>query len=92
MGPLTLLNHAINFVAPAAWLALLVPTLSRFVIKKGPVAYAFIKQIAINFVFCLATLVLGLLFFGRDGKMLTYLALVLASATCQWVLLKGWRA
>ena len=28
---------------------------------------------------------------GRDGKMLTYAALVVACATCQWVLVRGWR-
>ncbi len=92
MGPLALLNHAINFVAPAAWLALLVPSLSRFVMNKRAVAHTYRAQVAINFAICLAALVLGLVFFWRDGKMLTYLALVLSSATCQWVLLKGWRA
>ena len=92
MGPLALLNHAINFVAPAAWLALLVPLLSIFVIRKRAVAHTFKAQVAINFVVCLVALVLGLALFGRDGKMLTYLALVLVSATSQWILLKGWRA
>ena len=92
MGPLALLNHAINFVAPAAWLALLVPLLSIFVIRKRAVAHNFKAQVAINFVACLVALVLGLALFGRDGKMLTYLALVLVSATSQWILLKGWRA
>ena len=92
MGPLALLNHAINFVAPAAWLALLVPLLSFLVMKKRAVALTLKAQVAINFAACLATLMLGLALFGRDGKMLTYLALVLVSATSQWVLLKGWRA
>jgi hypothetical protein len=92
MGPLALLNHAINFVAPAAWLALLVPLLSIFVIRKRAVVHTFKAQVAINFVVCLVALVLGLALFGRDGKMLTYLALVLVSATSQWILLKGWRA
>lgn len=92
MGPLDLLNHAINFVAPAAWLALLMPLLSRFVMKKRPAALTLRAQVAINFAFGLLALVLGLAIFGRDGKMLTYLAVVLSSATSQWFLLKGWRA
>ena len=92
MGPLDLINHAINFVAPAAWLALLVPLLSHFVMKKRAVAHTLRAQVAINFVFGLLALVLGLAIFGRDGKMLTYLAVVLSSATSQWFLLKGWRA
>jgi hypothetical protein len=29
--------------------------------------------------------------FGRDGKMVTYLALVLAMATSQWWQLGGWK-
>jgi hypothetical protein len=33
-------------------------------------------------------LVIGLVVFGRDGKMLTYLALVLATATGQWAVQK----
>ena len=33
----------------------------------------------------------GWALFGRDGKMATYAALVLASATVQWVLARGWR-
>ena len=92
MGPLALLNHAINFVAPAVWLALLLPLLSSFVMKKRAVALTLRAQVAINFAFGLLALVLGLAIFGRDGKMLTYLAVVLVSATSQWVLLKGWRA
>jgi hypothetical protein len=36
-------------------------------------------------------LLAGLWFFGRDGKMLTYAALVVASATVQWVMLGLWR-
>ena len=38
-----------------------------------------------------AVLVAGLVVLGRDGKMLTYAALVLACATCQWFLVRGWR-
>ena len=34
----------------------------------------------------------GLLVFGRDGKIMTYVALVLGSALCQWVLVRGWKA
>jgi hypothetical protein len=31
-------------------------------------------------------LLVGLVVFGRDGKMLTYLALVVAVATVQWIM------
>ena len=39
-----------------------------------------------------AVLAAGLVLWGRDGKMLTYAALVVACATCQWVLVRGWKA
>ena len=40
----------------------------------------------------LLVLVAGLVFFGHDGKMLTYAAMVVVAATCQWVLLGAWKA
>jgi hypothetical protein len=91
MGFLALLNHVINFVAPALWLALLMPLLSRIFMKNRPVAYAMYRQSAIHFVVGVAALLLGLVLFGRDGKMLTYLAVVLSIATSQWLMFKGGR-
>jgi len=89
MGALALLNHAINFLAPALWLALLVPLLARVFMKKRPVALTLSAQIAINFVIGCGVLIAGLLLFGRDGKMLTYLGLVVMAATTQWWLQRG---
>jgi hypothetical protein len=91
MEPLALLNHAINFFAPAAWLACLMPLLGRFLVKNGRSAHTFIKLSAIQLVVCSGALVAGLLVFGHDGKMLTYLATVAVSASAQWALLKGWQ-
>ena len=84
MGALALLNHAINFLAPALWLALLVPLLARAFMKKRPAALTLSAQIAINFVIGCGVLIAGLLLFGRDGKMLTYLGLVVMAASTQW--------
>jgi uncharacterized membrane protein HdeD (DUF308 family) len=36
-------------------------------------------------------LLAGLVVFDNDGKMTTYAALVVVSATVEWVLQKGWR-
>ena len=58
MGPLDIVNHLLNFVAPAAAMALLL---------------------------------VGLWITGRDGKMLTYGALVLACATSHAVGQRLWR-
>ncbi|BCO28527.1 hypothetical protein MIZ03_3433 [Rhodoferax lithotrophicus] len=91
MGLLALFNHLINFLAPVLWLALLLPLLSLFLFKKKPVALTYKAQVALHFVVLLVALLVGLVLFGRDGKMLTYLALVLLSASSQWVMVKGWK-
>lgn len=91
MGFLALLNHVINFVAPALWLALLMPLLSRVFMKNRPVAFTMYRQSAIHFGVGVVALSLGLVLFGRDGKMLTYLAVVMSIATSQWVMGKGGR-
>ncbi|PKO60196.1 MAG: hypothetical protein CVU24_13660 [Betaproteobacteria bacterium HGW-Betaproteobacteria-18] len=92
MGLLALLNHVINFAAPAVWLALLLPWLARFLIKKRSSRFPLLKQAAFIFMLGLLVLLLGLALFGQDGKMMTYLALVITAATAQWLMLKGWRA
>ncbi|WP_026437544.1 hypothetical protein [Acidovorax sp. JHL-9] len=92
MGPLDALYHAVNFMAPAAALALLLVLGGRWIRPKGQPMFMWRAQIAINFVVGCAVLVAGLVVLGRDGKMLTYAALVLACASCQWVLVRGWRA
>lgn len=92
MGPLDLLNHLINFMAPAAWLALGVPLLARLFIKNRAAAPVWYAQAAINFAVSLLVLVVGLLLFGRDAKMLTYTTMALLCATSQWFMLRGWRA
>ena len=91
MDLLELLNHLLNFLAPALWMAVLVTLGSRFFMKKVPAALSVWAQSAINFVVAGSVLGLGLWFFGRDGKMATYSAMVLLCATSQWFMLRGWR-
>jgi branched-subunit amino acid transport protein len=91
MGFLDAANHLLNFAAPAAFVALLVSYFPRFLLPKRPVVHAYWTQAAINFVVCVVVLSIGLWLFGQDGKMATYVAMVLASATVQWVVLKGWK-
>ncbi|MDO9199376.1 hypothetical protein [Rhodoferax sp.] len=91
MDPLDLLNHLLNFVAPALFVAVLVTLSARMFMRKSPVAPVLWAQSAINFIVCVAVLALGLWFFGRDGKMLTYLGMALLCATSQWVMLRGWK-
>jgi hypothetical protein len=95
MGVLDALLHAINFMLPAIFVALFVTFIGRFLKQNKPpfgqLAGRFIARAAINFVVCLTVLIIGLILTGRDGKMLTYLAMVIASATVQWFLSGAWR-
>ncbi|GAB2538751.1 MULTISPECIES: hypothetical protein [unclassified Simplicispira] len=91
MDPLIALNHLLNFVAPAAVLAVLLAPGSRWLMGKSAAALSWWAQAAIVFAVGCGVLAAGLWWLGRDGKLLTYAALVLACATCQWVLRRGWR-
>lgn len=92
MGPVDFLNHLFNFLGPALWVAVLVTLMTRLVMRKTPVAFSLLAQIAINFIVSAGVLGLGLWYFGRDGKMSTYAAMTFLCATSQWLMLRGWRA
>lgn len=92
MGFLALLNHLFNFAAPAAVVALLLALAARIFWRKEPSAPAWPLQTAIIFAVGCAALLASLWWFGRDGRMAGYGALVLASASAQWVTLRGWRS
>ncbi|SDN48159.1 hypothetical protein [Polaromonas sp. JS666] len=91
-----LANHLLNFVLPAAAVALLLVLSSRvfggLFRSSRPVAATWWAQTVIVFAANVAVLVAGLVFFGRDGKMMTYAAMVASAAVCQWILLGAWRA
>ncbi len=90
MPLLDLLIHALNFSAPAAFLAVLMPLLAKLVMRKQSVPLDVWAQVLVNFAVCLAVQLAGLVFFGRDGKFATYTALVICAATSQWVLSRAW--
>jgi hypothetical protein len=71
---------------------LLLPLVSRWIFRKRVKRPGLGVQVLVNFVFSLLALGLGLWFFGRDGKMATYLAMTVTGATSQWLMLRGWRA
>ncbi len=96
MTALNLINQLLNFMAPAAFVAGAMLVLSRLfagIFKtKRQFALSPFKQFAIVFIVSVLVLLAGLVVFGRDGKMASYALLELAAATCQWALLRGWRA
>ncbi len=91
-----LANHLLNLVFPAAAVALMLVLASQvfggLFKSKRPLAQTWYVQVAIVFIANVAMLVAGLVFFGHDGKMLTYAAMVAGAALCQWVVLGAWRA
>ena len=92
MSPLDLSIHLLNFAAPAAFVAALMLLLGRLLWSKRPSALMWLSHLAINFAACLTASALGLWFFGHDGMMATYGALVLSGATSQWAMQRGWQS
>jgi hypothetical protein len=88
MGPLDLLYHLLNFIAPALAVGLMLAIGTPIFMGNRALARVFIAQTAINTVAGVLALSVGLWFFGRDGKMLSYAAMVLAVATCQWTAMR----
>jgi len=91
MSALDLLNHLLNFAAPAFFVAGVLALLGRFLIPKAAGAPSGWLQFALNFIAGLAVLGGGLAYFGHDGMMATYAALVAVCGTGQWLLAQGWR-
>ena len=88
MAPLDLINHLLGFLAPAFAVAAVLALVAHWFMVKRPSAPGFIAQFAINFGAGACTLGLGLWFFGNDGKMASYAALVVVCATVQMFALR----
>lgn len=91
MNPLTLVNHLLNFLAPAAALALMLVAGGHIFMRKVAKTRGWLASAALLFVVDCAVLVAGELLLGSDGRMLTYVALVLVVASTHWLWLRGWR-
>ncbi|HEY0822333.1 MAG TPA: hypothetical protein VGD76_00990 [Ramlibacter sp.] len=84
--------HGLGFVAPAFAVAVLVAFAARLVLPRSARPERWWAPVALNFIAGVLVLGAGLWFFGRDGKMATYAALVVVVATCQWLSARAWRA
>ena len=91
-----LTNHLLNFIAPALFVALCVVLAARrwpggrSAARSSRMGWG--RQFAIVALVNVLVMVAGLVFFSQDGKLLTYAAMVLASALAQWLLMRGWKA
>lgn len=91
MSPLELARHIVAFLAPALAVAALVALGARLVLPPAARPRSAWLAFVLNFAAGGATLAAGLWFFGHDGKMATYAALVLAVASMQWLAGRAWR-
>lgn len=93
MDTLELTLHGLHFFAPAWFLALGLTALSRLSrrLDWGRFTGAWSVQVVLLGGSGSAVLLCGLWFFGVDGKMTTYGALVAVLASVQWVLGRSWR-
>ena len=86
-APLDILGafwHIANFVAPAAGLGLIAALLAKLLWWRALGGVAWWRLAAWAGVAALAVGAAGLVVFGRDGKMATYAAMVLACASGLW--------
>jgi hypothetical protein len=86
------LLHALNFLAPALWMAILLVAAERVLARKRVIKPSAKGRLAIYFLLGLAALGAGLLLFGRDAKMATYAALVALPTLASLSFQKFWKA
>jgi hypothetical protein len=91
MGPLDALWHLLNFLAPALAVAALSAALAKALWRRDLAGVAWHRLAAWGALSGAAALMGGLVAFGKDGKMATYAALVVATALVQWWIAFGRR-
>lgn len=84
MSLLALLTHLANFVAPAIGLAVLLWGLPKLWPRARAGRWGARRELVALCTLGVGVLLAGLIVFGRDGKMLTYAALVLAQGSLGW--------
>jgi hypothetical protein len=92
VSPLDFANHLLSFIAPAVVVAVLVALGARLVLPASAPPRPLWLAAGLNALAGVLALLAGLWYFGHDGKMATYSALVLAVATMQWAGGRAWRS
>lgn len=91
MGILGWLDQLLNFALPGLVLAVWVPLSLRWTSLGRRAMVGLPAQMAVLAALNATVLVAGLLWFGQDGRMASYLAMVVASGSAAWLLLRAWR-
>ena len=76
--------HLLNFFAPAAGIAVIASALAKLLWRRELSGVAWLRLWAWAAGWAMLAGSGGLLYFGRDGKMATYAAMVVACATSLW--------
>ncbi len=84
MGVLDGIWHLLNFVAPALGVALLASSVVKLSWRRDLAGVAWHVMVLAAAAAGVLALTAGLVVFGRDGKMATYAALVVASGLALW--------
>ena len=84
MGPLDALNHLLNLLLPGLALGALSAALAKMLWRRALAGLRW-RQLAVPAMTASAAVALvGLMVFGRDGRMLMYGAMVAACAVTLW--------
>ncbi len=84
MGPLDAFWHLVNLFLPALGLGALAPAATRLIWCRELAGQSWRHLAPPAMMACAAVTLAGLLLWGRDGKMVTYGAMVCACAITLW--------
>jgi hypothetical protein len=84
MGPLDFINHLLNLFVPALALAAVAAALAKLAWRHELAGQGWWRLAAPAAAVNMAVTLTGLAATGRDGKMVTYAAMVIATAALLW--------
>lgn len=84
MEPLDFLNHLVNLFVPAIALAAVAAALAKLAWRAELAAQAWWRLAVLAAAANMVVTTAGLMGFGRDGRMATYAAMVLATGITLW--------
>jgi hypothetical protein len=84
MGPLDLVWHLGNLFLPALGVACLAAAFAKLLWRKELAKVRWVRLALAGTAVGMLCLLAGVIFLGRDGRMLTYAALVAGCAAAQW--------
>lgn len=91
MNLLTIPIHLLNFVAPAVFVGTFLAVVAPWVLRKSGRRSSWKLRALSNSLCGLGALLVGLWVFGHDGKMVSYLGLLVASAASQFFWMRAGR-